>query len=80
MPLNTPTYIMRDDATYEYGSAAAGATTIQRAISGREVSSPHGDPAGHYSRERMPNPTAALAHSRLRKLPTTGYYPNAAAQ
>jgi hypothetical protein len=47
-PLNTPTYIMRDGATYEYGSAAAGATTIQRAISGREVSSPHGDPAGHY--------------------------------
>src|SRR5882762_2312044 len=35
-------------ATYEYGSPAAGATTIQRAISGREVSSPHGDPAGHY--------------------------------
>jgi hypothetical protein len=29
----------------------------------------------------MPNPTsAALAHSRPRKLPTTGYYPNAAAQ
>ena len=48
MPHNTPTYIIRDGATYEYGSAAAGATTIQRAISGREVSSPHGDPAGHY--------------------------------
>jgi hypothetical protein len=29
----------------------------------------------------MPNPTsAALAHNRPRKLPTTGYYPNAAAQ
>jgi hypothetical protein len=29
----------------------------------------------------MPNPTsAALAHSRPRKLPTTGYSPNAAAQ
>ena len=35
-------------ATYEYGSPAAGATTIQRAISGGEVSSPHSDPAGHY--------------------------------
>ena len=48
MPHNTPTYIMMVGATYEYGSAAAGVTTIQRAISGREVSSPHGDPAGHY--------------------------------
>ena len=48
MAHNTPTYIMRDGATYEYGSATAGATTIQRAGSGREVSSPHGDPAGHY--------------------------------
>jgi hypothetical protein len=29
----------------------------------------------------MPNPTSAvLAHSRPRKLPTTGYYPNATAQ
>ena len=44
-----PTYIMKDvGATYEYGSPAAGATTIQRAISGGEVSSPHSDPAGHY--------------------------------
>ena len=45
---HTPSCLHPIGATYEYGSPAAGATTIQRAISGREVSSPHSDPAGHY--------------------------------